>query len=353
MLQPSIISTSTVLLKFHRTHPTKSNNAGKKRHTTHHQANPGHRRGDQFHTLGVEHPRCRCHKSTQSSPARNLKPSPVVLNQHQWDTHALNTSIVDVHAVIVDRFVLPDYQEVNEDMFASQITVARIRNKNREDWMSAEQQLKLAVMDSVGDTIRHIIAPPPMAFQNMTISDIIEAVRFTYVKTTRHTIKRVKEILTEKLDNVRSWRTHSAKMRNAFAISTAAGIIIYEYRRVEAVRESIIGHHQMMTIFKDNDHDYPDLHTHTFSHLTAYLELNLPNVVSHDDAAKAHGLSTQIINKPGDDTLLNMNATQVTAYLALQDEVKKLGENRSNRNKKSKRSNRKSEDDTTSEDESE
>ena len=58
--------------------------------------------------------------------------------------------------------------------------------------MSAEQQLKLTVMDSVSDTIRHIIAPPPMAFQNMTISDIIEAVR--------HTIKRVKEILTEKLD---------------------------------------------------------------------------------------------------------------------------------------------------------
>ncbi len=72
-------------------------------------------------------------------------------------------------------------------------------------------------------------------------------------------------------------------MRNAFAISTAAGITIYEYRRVEAVRESIIGHHQMATILKDYDHDYPDIHTHTFSHLTAYLELHLPNVVSHDD----------------------------------------------------------------------
>jgi hypothetical protein len=55
--------------------------------------------------------------------------------------------------------------------------------------MSAEQQLKLAVMDSVGDTIRHIIAPPPMTFQNMTISDIIEAVRSTYGKTARHNQK--------------------------------------------------------------------------------------------------------------------------------------------------------------------
>jgi hypothetical protein len=168
-----------------------------------------------------------------------------------------------------------------------------------------------------------------------------------------HTIKRVKEILTEKLDNVRNWRTHSAKMKNAFANSTAAGIIIDEYRRVEAVRESIIGHCQMVTILKDFDHDYSDLHTHTFVHLTAYLELHLPNVVSHDDATKAHGLFTQINSKPGDDILLNMNAAQVTAYLALQDEVKKLRKNRANRNKKSKRSNRKSEDDTASEDESE
>jgi hypothetical protein len=221
--------------------------------------------------------------------------------------------------VIADRFVLPGYQEVSEETNASQITVARIRNKIRDDWI-AEQQLKLAVMNSVGDTIHHSISPPPMAFQNMTISDIIEAVRSTYGKTARHTIKRVKEILTEKLDNVRNWRAHSAKMRNAFAISTAAGIIIDEHRRVDAVQESIIGHHQMVAILKDYDYDYPDLHTRTFSHLTAYLELHLPNVVSHDVATKAHhGLSTQINSKLGDDILLNMNAAQVTAYLALQD----------------------------------
>jgi hypothetical protein len=65
----------------------------------------------------------------------------------------------------------------------------------------------------------------------------------------------------------------------------------------------------MVTILKDYDHDYPDLYVHTFSHLTAYLELHLPNVVSHDDATKTPGLSSQIKdNKPGDDILLNMNA---------------------------------------------
>jgi hypothetical protein len=170
-----------------------------------------------------------------ATKARNLHARgllSLVLNQKQWDAHALNISIVDGHAVIADRFLLPDFQQVSEEMIASQITVARIKNKIRDDWMSAEQQLKVAIMDSVGDTIHHIIAPLPLAFQNISIPNLIEAVRSTYGKTVRHTIKRVKEILSEKLDNARNWRTHSAKMRNAFAISTVAGIIIDEYRRV-------------------------------------------------------------------------------------------------------------------------
>jgi hypothetical protein len=162
-------------------------------------------------------------------------------------------------------------------MNASQITVAHIRNKVCDDWMSAEQQLKLAVINI--SAIKWA-TPSATLLPRHTISDIIEAVRSNCGKTTRHTITRVKEILTGKLDNVRNWRTHSAKMRNAFAISTAAGIIIDESHRVEAVRESIIGHHQMVTILKDYDHDYPDLHTHTFAHLTAYLELHLMFVQS-------------------------------------------------------------------------
>jgi hypothetical protein len=39
-----------------------------------------------------------------ATKARNLHPRGLlglVLNQHQWDTHALNTSIVDGHAVSI------------------------------------------------------------------------------------------------------------------------------------------------------------------------------------------------------------------------------------------------------------
>jgi hypothetical protein len=56
-----------------------------------------------------------------ATKARNLHPRgllSLVLNQHQWGTHALNTSIVDGHAVIANRFVLPDYQEVSEEINA-------------------------------------------------------------------------------------------------------------------------------------------------------------------------------------------------------------------------------------------
>jgi hypothetical protein len=35
-------------------------------------------------------------------------------------------------------------------MSATQITIAKARNKTREDWMIAEQNLKRAMMDSLG-----------------------------------------------------------------------------------------------------------------------------------------------------------------------------------------------------------
>ena len=274
----------------------------------------------------------------------------LVLNPTQWDTHVSNISTdAQGQNVIAQRYSPPEFTEITAEMSPTEITVSKMRNKTRDDWMIAEQNLKLAIMDSVGETIRHIIAPPPLSFQNMTISNIIEEVRNVYETTTRHTVRRIKEILAEKLDNVRNLRTHVAKMRNAFTISTSAGIPVDEFRCVELLRDSIIGHHQMVKILMDYDHDFPELQSHTFARMSAYLELHLPNVVSHDDATKAHGLSTQINEKPGDEILLSMNAAQVTAYLALQDEVKKLRKHRNKNNRK--RQNRKSEENSNSDDE--
>ena len=99
-------------------------------------------------------------------------------------------------------------------MSANEITITKARNKTREDWMIAEQNLKRAIMDSVGLTIRHIIALPPLSFQNMTPIDIINAVRANYGKTTTRTVRRLNEILAEKLDNVRNFKIHAAKMQN-------------------------------------------------------------------------------------------------------------------------------------------
>ena len=56
----------------------------------------------------------------------------------------------------------PDFTEIKAYMSSTETTVAKMRNKNRDDWMIAEQNLKLAIMDSVGETIRHIIASPPL-----------------------------------------------------------------------------------------------------------------------------------------------------------------------------------------------
>jgi hypothetical protein len=98
-------------------------------------------------------------------------------------------------------------------MSANEITITKARNKTREDWMIAEQYLQRAIMDSVGLAIRHIIAPPPLCFQNMMPIDIINTVRAHNGKTTTRTVRRLDEILAEKLDNVRNFKPMQQRCR--------------------------------------------------------------------------------------------------------------------------------------------
>ncbi len=126
-----------------------------------------------------------------------------VLNTAQWESHALNISVNDEgHQVIAPCYSAPAYVELDVNiMSATQITITKARNKTREDWMIAEQNLKRAMMDMLGLAIRHIIAPPPLCFQNMMPIDIIDAVRAHYGRITTRTVRRLDEILAEKLDN--------------------------------------------------------------------------------------------------------------------------------------------------------
>ncbi len=75
----------------------------------------------------------------------------LVLNTAQWESHALNISVnVDGHQVIAQRYVAPAYVELDVNMSATEITITKARNKTREDGMIAEQNLKRAMMDSLG-----------------------------------------------------------------------------------------------------------------------------------------------------------------------------------------------------------
>jgi hypothetical protein len=191
------------------------------------------------------------------------------------------------------------------------------------------------MMDSLGLAIRHIIAPPPLCFQNMTSIDIIDAVRTHYGKTTTCTVRRLDEILAEKLDNVRNFKTHAAKMQNAFSIGTASGIPMDEITRTKLLRTSILGHHVMDKLVEGYDHDYPDFLQQTFNGLCAYLNMHLPNAESREADTKAHGLSVK--GRSEDDILLSMNAEQITAYLAATNDAKKWKSKLNKQQKKSKR----------------
>ena len=113
----------------------------------------------------------------------------LVLNTAQWESHALNISVnAEGHQSIAQRYAAPAYVELDVNMSATEITITKARNKTREDWMIAEQNLKRAMMDSLGLAIRHIIASPPLCFQNMMPIDIIDAVRAHYGRTTTRTV---------------------------------------------------------------------------------------------------------------------------------------------------------------------
>jgi hypothetical protein len=68
-----------------------------------------------------------------------------------------NVSINDQgQSVIAQRYSPPEFTEITANMTPTEITVSKMRNKTRDDWMISEQNLKLAIKDSVGETIRHI-----------------------------------------------------------------------------------------------------------------------------------------------------------------------------------------------------
>ncbi len=109
----------------------------------------------------------------------------LVLNPTQWDIHVSNVSTnAQGQSVIAQHYSPPNFEDITAQMSPTEITVSKMRNKTRDDWMIAEQNLKLAIMDSVGETIMHIIAPPTIVISK---HDYLE-----------YTVKRIKEILSEK-----------------------------------------------------------------------------------------------------------------------------------------------------------
>ncbi len=95
--------------------------------------------------------------------------------------------------------------------------------------------------------------------------------------------------MAERLDNVRNFKTHTAKMQNAFFIGITAGIPMNEITRVKLLRTSILGHHVIDKLIEGYDHDYPEFLQQTFANLCDYLNTHLPNAESRDADTKAHG----------------------------------------------------------------
>jgi hypothetical protein len=136
---------------------------------------------------------------------------------------------------------------------------------------------------------------------------------------------------------VRNFKTHAAKMQNAFSIGTASGIPMNEITRTKMLRTSILGHYVMDKLVEGYNHDYPDFLQQTFSGLCDYLNMHLPNAESRETDTKAHGLSVKHKSKSEGDIRLSMNAEQIIAYLAATTDAKKWKGKLNKKKKKTKR----------------
>ncbi len=122
---------------------------------------------------------------------------------------------------------------------------------------------------------------------------------------------------------MRNFKTHTAKIQNAFSIGTTAGIPMDELARVKLLRTSTLGHHVIDKFIEGYEHDYPEFLQQTFASLCDYLNTHfLPSAEPRDADTKAHGLSVQHKGRSEDDIMLSMNAEQITAYLAATGEAR-------------------------------
>jgi len=158
-----------------------------------------------------------------------------VMTDEAWDAYPANTTVTAATGstaattTITARPVEPIHRPIVAGMTGPQISIAQYGNTRHETWHKAKEQLKMAIISSLGPTLAASIGPPPMGFKVMSIHAIMEAVSLKYATVDWTSLNKMDEIMMTPLDNVANLDKHLARLTRHINMSVAAGFEVEEH----------------------------------------------------------------------------------------------------------------------------
>ena len=216
----------------------------------------------------------------------------VVMTDEEWAAYPANTVAVAATAnapattAITGRPTEPTHKPITAGMTGPTIAINRYANERHETWHNAKEQLKAAIIRSLGDTLSTTIGPPPNGFKMMTIRTILEQVALKYATIDWTSLDKMEDIMVTPLDNVMLLDAHLTRLTRHINMSVAAGFNVEEYRRVKIFRQSVQHHPQIAKTLESYDKDHPNPLHNTFAAITQHVKTQLPPILSAAGATK-------------------------------------------------------------------
>jgi hypothetical protein len=185
----------------------------------------------------------------------------VVMTDEEWAEYPANTVVVAATAnapattALTARPTEPTYKPITAGMTGPTIAINRYANERHETWHTAKEQLKAAIIRSLGATLSTTIGPPPNGFKMMTIRTILEQVALKYATIDWTSLNKMEDIMVTPLDNVMLLDAHLTRMIRHINMSVVAGFNVEEYQRVKIFRQSVQHHHQIAKTLESYDKD--------------------------------------------------------------------------------------------------
>jgi hypothetical protein len=96
-----------------------------------------------------------------------------VMNDEEWDNYPANaiTNATTGAITIAARPTSPAHKPIVAGMTGPNIAICKYANDRHETWHNAKEQMKMAIITSLGATLAATIGPPPHGFKMMNINE--------------------------------------------------------------------------------------------------------------------------------------------------------------------------------------